>query len=301
MKMMENKEKSIALKTMEDGPVLLYASSVNGSVPKIPYPWLVFNEKIKVNTVFLRDSTAISDSMLLLFGGNISKGGLDGHLKMLGGYLEFFMKPELAKTYSTLKRELEELIQKKLLDPMFDIQSHTQLLSAVRLLVSEDHCHGRFVFSHQALPQLKKATKSNSGDGGGGDNSKNQLQTFLTRAGHQAPTYKTQQLRNNQFRSTVIFNGMDFVGKPCGSKKLAEKSAAAEAILWLKGDNTHSSGDIDHASVLLKKSNKKRSYTKACLWSLLGAMDSGIILPARVYRAIRDLDSERYRSEPLIL
>ncbi|KAK2437680.1 DExH-box ATP-dependent RNA helicase DExH3 [Trifolium repens] len=264
-----NKEKSIALKTMEDGPVLLYANSVNGSVPKIPYPWLVFNEKIKVNTVFLRDSTGISDSMLLLFGGNISKGGLDGHLKMLGGYLEFFMKPELAKTYSTLKRELEELIQKKLLDPTFDTQSHTQLLSAVRLLVSEDHCDGRFVFGPPVLPQLKKATKSNTGDGGGGDNSKNQLQTFLTRAGHQAPTYKTQQLRNNQFRSTVIFNGLDFIGQSCGSKKLAEKSAAAEAILWLKGDNTHSSGDIDHASVLLKKNkkkNRKQSFSDA-KWS----------------------------------
>ena len=32
---------------------------------------------------------------------------------MLGGYLEFFMKPELAETYLRLKRELEELIQKK--------------------------------------------------------------------------------------------------------------------------------------------------------------------------------------------
>lgn len=51
-------------------------NSVNGGVPKIPYPWLVFNEKVKVNSVFLRDSTAISDSVLLLFGGNISSGGL---------------------------------------------------------------------------------------------------------------------------------------------------------------------------------------------------------------------------------
>ena len=37
----------------------------------------------------------------------------DGHLNMLGGYLEFFMKPALAETYLSLKRELEELIQKK--------------------------------------------------------------------------------------------------------------------------------------------------------------------------------------------
>lgn len=49
---------------------------MNAGVPKIPYPWLVFNEKIKVNSVFLRDSTGVSDSVLLLFGGNISRGGL---------------------------------------------------------------------------------------------------------------------------------------------------------------------------------------------------------------------------------
>lgn len=51
-------------------------NSVNAAAPKIPYPWLVFNEKVKVNTVFLRDSTGISDSALLLFGGDISTGGL---------------------------------------------------------------------------------------------------------------------------------------------------------------------------------------------------------------------------------
>ena len=49
---------------------------MNAGVPKIPYPWLVFNEKVKVNSVFLRDSTGVSDSVLLLFGGNISRGGL---------------------------------------------------------------------------------------------------------------------------------------------------------------------------------------------------------------------------------
>ncbi|WVZ22928.1 hypothetical protein V8G54_001472 [Vigna mungo] len=257
-----NKDKSITLKTMEDGQ-----SSVNGCVPRIPYPWLVFNEKVKVNSVFLRDSTGVSDSVLLLFGGNVSRGGLDGHLKMLGGYLEFFMKPELAKTYLSLKMELEELIQKKSLDidfmicmfcqlqdPTQETQSHSQLLSAVRLLVSEDHCDGRFVFGRQVLSQVKKETNSKSGVEA--ENFKNQLQSFLNRAGHDSPTYKTKQLKNSQFRSTVIFNGLNFVGQPCSSKKLAEKSAAAEALLWLKGDS-HSSDGIDHASILLKKSNKK--------------------------------------------
>jgi ATP-dependent RNA helicase DHX36 len=78
-----NKEKSISLKTMEDGQVMLYSSSVNGKETKIPFPWLVFNEKVKVNSVFLRDSTAISDSILLLFGGNIKQGGLVSSFELL--------------------------------------------------------------------------------------------------------------------------------------------------------------------------------------------------------------------------
>jgi len=134
-------------------------------------------------------------------------------------------------------------------------------------LVSEDHCDGRFVFGRQVLSQVKK--EKNSTSGVEADNFKNQLQTFLNRAGHESPTYKTNQLKNFQFRSTVIFNGLNFVGQPCGSKKSAEKSAAAEALQWLKGDSPSPHGILDHASVLLKKSNKKsrkKSFSDA-KWS----------------------------------
>ncbi|KAL5544898.1 hypothetical protein UlMin_008682 [Ulmus minor] len=270
-----NKERSITLKTMEDGQVLLYSNSVNAGVQKIPYPWLVFNEKVKVNSVFIRDSTAVSDSLLLLFGGNISRGGLDGHLKMLGGYLEFFMKPTLAETYIRLKKELEELIQMKLLNPKLEIQSHMELLSALRLLVSGDQCEGRFVYGRKEPAPSKKVTKvalpsPKESNKGSGDNSKNLLQTMLARAGHGSPTYKTKQLKNNQFRSTVMFNGLDFVGQPRSNKKLAEKDAAAEALLWLKGESHSSSSDLDHMSMLLKKNkrnSKKRTSFHDAKWS----------------------------------
>lgn len=151
----------------------------------------------------------------------------------------------------------------QLLNPKLDIQSQTELLSSVRLLVSEDQCDGRFVFGRKVPVLVKKTAKEivpsilKASDKGGGSNAKNQLQTLLARAGHEAPTYKTKQLKNNQFRSTVIFNGLDFVGQPCGSKKLAEKDAASEALLWLKGESHSSPTDIDHMSILLKKSKKK--------------------------------------------
>ncbi|KAL5067721.1 hypothetical protein RYX36_018608, partial [Vicia faba] len=69
--------------------------------------------------------------------------------------------------------------------------------------------------------------------GPGGDNSKSQLQTLLTRAGYAAPIYKTKQLKNNQFRSSVELNGVEIMGQPCNNKKSAEKDAAAEALQWI--------------------------------------------------------------------
>lgn len=129
---------------------------MNARETKIPYPWLVFNEKIKVNSVFLRDSTAVSDSVVLLFGGSLLKGDAvsvmwffivscvyyilyamfavsncslsfsclvfylnptlfyqDNHLKMLGGYLEFFVDPSVVDLYQSIRRELDAFIQSK--------------------------------------------------------------------------------------------------------------------------------------------------------------------------------------------
>nr|XP_016437469.1 PREDICTED: DExH-box ATP-dependent RNA helicase DExH5, mitochondrial-like isoform X1 [Nicotiana tabacum] len=254
-------EKSFSLKTMEDGQVLLHSNSINARDSRIPYPWLIFNEKIKVNSVFLRDSTAISDSVLLLFGGTISKGEVDGHLKMLGGYLDFYMSPTIAEMYRSLRRELDELIHTKLLNPRMDVHSYHELLSAIRLLISEDQCGGRFVFSRQVLLTSKPcaaaappAPMSRTESGPGGENSKSQLQTLLNRAGYATPTYKTRQLNNNQFQATVEFNGMQIMGQPCNNKKQAEKDAAAEALQWLLEGHRADPDYIERMSLFLKKS-----------------------------------------------
>ena len=157
-----------------------------------------------------------------------------------------------------------------------DIQSSEELLSAVRLLVTEDPCSGRFVYGRQE-PRSKKAKMmltsasvpmDRGGGGHGGDNPKNQLQTLLTRAGNDNPTYKTKQIKSTLFRSTVGFNGMEFVGQPCANKKLAEKDAAGEAINWLTGggapppDLRDSRRDIDHMSVLTKPPRRKRHHNR---------------------------------------
>ncbi|RWR85420.1 DExH-box ATP-dependent RNA helicase DExH5, mitochondrial-like protein [Cinnamomum micranthum f. kanehirae] len=236
-----HREKSMSFKTMDDGQVLLYVNSVNARYQTIPYPWLVFGEKVKVNTVFIRDSTGVSDSILILFGGALTHGVSKGHLKMLDDYIDFFMDPSLAECYWNLKEELDGLIQKKLQDPTLDIhRAGKYLMLAVQELVSGDLCEGRFVFGRESKKARVTCVDGNDGRGvrmKDGTNPKSLLQTLLMRAGHSPPKYKTKHLKTNEFRALVEFKGMQFVGKPKKNKQLAERDASIEALSWL----THTS------------------------------------------------------------
>lgn len=145
------------------------------------------------------------------------------------------------------------------------MNSYGELISAVRVLISEDPSEGRFVLGRNNQVVVAPTTQtqpnqtvltSRSESGPGGDNSKSQLQMVLARAGHPTPIYKTRQLGINQFVSTVEFNGVAKTGQPCGNKKNAEKDAAAEALQWLMGETRTGNNYINHMSVVLKKSKK---------------------------------------------
>ncbi|XP_065621868.1 DExH-box ATP-dependent RNA helicase DExH3-like [Quercus suber] len=172
---------------------VLLQNSVNARYQTIPYPWLVFGEKVKVNTVFIRDSTGVSDSILMLFGGALSQGVQAGHLKMLDGYVDFFIDPSMAECYLKLKEELEIHIQKKLEDPNLDIHKEGKyLMLAIQELVSGDQCEGRFVFGREN----KKPRESNENRfTKDGTNPKSLLQTLLMRAGHTPLNTKRNTLR----------------------------------------------------------------------------------------------------------
>lgn len=145
-----------------------------------------------------------------------------------------------------------------------DIHTYHNLMSAIRLLLPQDQCSGRFVFNHQPLKQPIAALAAvqnpviifKAESGPGGENSKSQLQTLLTRAGYPAPNYITKQQKNLLFRTTVEFNGKQIMGQPCKNKKQAEKDAAAEALQWLLGGHGVGCDNVDSVSMLLKKSKK---------------------------------------------
>nr|XP_048326645.1 LOW QUALITY PROTEIN: DExH-box ATP-dependent RNA helicase DExH3 [Ziziphus jujuba var. spinosa] len=249
-------------------PASYTPNSVNARYQTIPYPWLVFGEKVKDNTVFMCDSTGVSDSILILFGVALNQGVQPGHLKMLEGFVNFFMDPSLSECYLKLKEELNKLIQKKLDDPSLDIHKEGKyLMLAVQELISGDQCEGRFVFGRDS----KKPNESGNDDRftRDGTNPKSLLQTLIMRAGHSPPKYKPKHLKTNEYSALVEFKGLQFVGKPKKNKQLAGRDAAVEALAWLThtSDNSRDEDDkpppdlTDNIRKLLGKCRRSKRWS----------------------------------------
>ncbi|EMS58600.1 putative ATP-dependent RNA helicase DHX36 [Triticum urartu] len=81
--------KRTAFYTKDVGKVDIHPSSVNAGVQQFPLPYLVYSEKVKTASIYVRDSTNISDYALLLFGGSLSPSNTGEGIEMLAGYLHF--------------------------------------------------------------------------------------------------------------------------------------------------------------------------------------------------------------------
>lgn len=81
--------KRSAFYTKEVGKVDIHPASVNAGVHLFPLPYMVYSEKVKTTSIYIRDSTNISEYALLLFGGNLIPSKTGEGIEMLGGYLHF--------------------------------------------------------------------------------------------------------------------------------------------------------------------------------------------------------------------
>nr|XP_043610150.1 DExH-box ATP-dependent RNA helicase DExH1 isoform X2 [Erigeron canadensis] len=113
--------KRTALYTKDVGKVDIHPSSVNAGVHLFPLPYMVYSEKVKTSSVYVRDSTNISDYALLMFGGNLipSKNG-DG-IEMLDGYLQFSASKSVLGLIKKLRGEVDRLLKRKIEDPKVDV------------------------------------------------------------------------------------------------------------------------------------------------------------------------------------
>lgn len=224
-------------KTVEDGEVLLNQNSVLSKMRSIPHPWLVFNEKVKTGIVIIRDSTGISDTMLLLFGGKLDPGLKPGHLLMRDGGLEFYMSPDLAETILQIRDELDDLLCRKMENPKLDIYKDGRyLIKAVTTLINGDQNLGAFAFMRAQTAsdkqgEAKRASKAKSTTNAkSADSAISVLHNWLQKTGQVLPSYTVKGPKKNMFQARVKCKGEYFIGKPATSKRQAERNAAAEAL-----------------------------------------------------------------------
>ncbi|CAM6093452.1 unnamed protein product [Calypogeia fissa] len=257
-----SKSKSTTFKTKEDGQVNLHQNSVNAQERKLIYPWLVFNEKVKTSSVNIRDSTGVSDTGLLLFGGEVKRGYEPGQLLMQDGFLEFFMPRDVATTILMLRDELDDLVLRRLRDPNMDLNEDASLLleATVELLRGDD-CTGTFVYGRKAsVPQAKQTGQQQQQPKGTEGDIKGLLQQLVQKGGKfPPPKYKTKEAARGGFQSTVLVKGKSFLGKPAPNKKQAEKNASSLAIEWFF---TNRDGATSKGAEPKQPATKKRS-TKA--------------------------------------
>ncbi|KAH7302390.1 hypothetical protein KP509_23G070100 [Ceratopteris richardii] len=225
------KNNVVHFKTVEDGEVLLNQNSVLAKMKSIPQPWLVFHEKVKTGIVILRDATGISDTMLLLFGGQLNRGSKQGHIIMANG-LEFFMSSNLARLILELRTELDRLLQRKMVNPKVNIYEDSRhLLEAMTTLMNGDENSGSFDY----VGAITAVDKSNQGKkvverSKGELNALSILHNWLQKRGEELPIYKVKGPKKDMFQARVKCRGQYFIGKPATSKRQAERNAAVEVL-----------------------------------------------------------------------
>lgn len=117
--------------------------------------------------------------------------------------------------------------------------------------MKEDGTQGRFVIGGKNVEVAIRP-----GLGGAGSH----LHAFLSRAGHQRPSFnKTKEvksLNHNDFRSRLMFNRLDFGREAFDTKKVA--AAAPQKLLT--GDSQPSKRTVEEMSVVVN-TRKKNPFT----------------------------------------
>ncbi|XP_054820957.1 DExH-box ATP-dependent RNA helicase DExH1 isoform X2 [Prosopis cineraria] len=126
--------------TKEVGKVDIHPASVNAGIHLFPLPYMVYSEKVKTTSIYIRDSTNISDYALLLFGGNLNPSKSGEGIEMLGGYLHFSASKSVVELIRKLRGELDKLLNRKIEEPGLDISAGGKgvVAAAVELLHSQN-------------------------------------------------------------------------------------------------------------------------------------------------------------------
>ncbi|KAM7505061.1 hypothetical protein LguiB_003965 [Lonicera macranthoides] len=132
--------KRTAFYSKDVGKVDIHPASVNAGVHLFPLPFMVYSEKVKTSSIYIRDSTNISDYALLMFGGNLIPSKTGEGIEMLEGYLHFSASKSVLVLIRKLRGELDKLLKRKIEEPGLDIsvEGKAVVAAVVELLHSQN-------------------------------------------------------------------------------------------------------------------------------------------------------------------
>jgi len=130
----QNKPKNANYKgTSKLERVFLHPSSINFTQREYTNPWMVYREKVKTSKVFVRDSTVVPPYSLLMFGGKITVQHEDGTIAV-DDWIKFRAQARIGVLCRELRRLLDRLLEKKIMDTTLDI-SNTDVLAGIKKLI----------------------------------------------------------------------------------------------------------------------------------------------------------------------
>ncbi|ALC48383.1 CG1582 [Drosophila busckii] len=135
----------LRFKTRGDGYVRIHPSSVNSQVAVFQAPFLVYQEKVRTSSIFIRDCSMLPLVALVLFAGS------DFKVELHGGDFLFLLESgwiilkahnhETAEMIQCLRLELIKLLEEKIRDPCLNLLHHKngcQIIKNIAFLISHN-------------------------------------------------------------------------------------------------------------------------------------------------------------------
>lgn len=116
--------------------VFMHPSSANFSTGNFSCPWLVYHELVRTSKPFLRDATECTAYALLLFGGKLNVQAGNGVI-VVSDWIRLAANARIGALVGGLRKIIDQLLEKKIEDPNFDITITSEMKLVNTLLITD--------------------------------------------------------------------------------------------------------------------------------------------------------------------
>lgn len=124
------------LRRDQEERVFVHPSSFLFSEGNYSVPWLVYNSLVRTSKAFLRDVTECNAYALLLFGGELEVKAAKETV-VVDSYVTLSANPRIASLVGGLREKFDDLLQRKIEHPSFDLAATEEMKVIVKLVQTD--------------------------------------------------------------------------------------------------------------------------------------------------------------------